>query len=188
MQHDDFVNWTPEKCKQRIHEWQKTRDKDLFSLLLARYDKFLLKLAWKYHKQFYGVSVEDLYHSAIVGFGEALVQFKNQAPTRLIMAVIKAYVKNEIDSRYMNKHGYEVSSFERTNKEEPNPDDVMDANFILNSSFLSEKERAFLRLRFEENMTFKAIGTKFNISEQATWQKYKKIISKIQRELKKEGK
>lgn len=187
MQQEDWINWTPEKCKQKILEWQKTKNDELFSYLLAKYDRFLLKLVWGCRKQFSNVPLEDLYHSSVVGFGEALTQFKQQAPTRLIMAVIKAYVKTEIEARYRSKQEYESNSYRRTEEDVINQDTILDANFILNSDFLSDKERAFLRLRFDGSMTFKAIGLKYGITEQGASQRCKKIINKIQRKIKKEN-
>jgi RNA polymerase sigma factor (sigma-70 family) len=186
MQHDDFTSWTPEHCKRIIHEYQHTKNKELFNLLLARYDKYLVKLAWHYQKHFISVPLEDLYHSAIVGFGEFLVQFKQQAPSRLIMAVIKAYVKTEIEARYRSKQEYEISNFKSNNEDEHSLDDIMDAHSILGSSFLSEKEKNLLMLRFEENMTFREVGKKFGITEQGAWQRFKKIVGKIRRVMRKE--
>ena len=83
----DFTNWTPEHCKRVIHKYQETRDEKLFDLLLLKYDKYLVKLAWRYRNRL-NVSLEDVYHTAILGFGNAMAQFKPDAPAFIIMKVI----------------------------------------------------------------------------------------------------
>jgi RNA polymerase sigma factor (sigma-70 family) len=186
MQQDDWVNWTPDHCKRKIHEYQVTKDKELFSMLLAKYDKFLLKLTHSFNKQFYDVTLDDLYHSAIVGFEDALIKFKQQAPSRLIIAIIKAYVKREIEAHYRDMQKYENKSYRKTEDDDLDPDDTMDASFILNSYFLNDNERAFLKLRFEDNMSFEEMAKSTGLCRQSVSTRLKKILNKIRKRIERE--
>jgi len=183
----DFVNWTPETCKAFMLEYQRTKDEEIFSYLLAKYDKFLLKLAWGMKKRVREIPIEDLYHSAIVGFGNAVLQFKPKAPSSLIMAIIKAYVKREIESKYISHNvGDEINIYYSIWKDEPNPKYAIDAVDILNSEILSKEEKDLLTLRFEDNMPFKDIGKQLGVCRQCVSNRLHRVINKIREYLKKE--
>src|SRR5665213_1276875 len=100
MRREDWVNWTPDHCKRKIHEYQRTKNEKTFDLLLAKYDKYLVSLAWDFKSRVQNIDLEDLYHSAVLGFGTAISRFKTQAPSSLIIAVIKAYVKEELEQKF----------------------------------------------------------------------------------------
>ena len=180
---DDFTNWTPEHTKSIIHTYQNTKDEELFSLLLAKYDRYLVKISWKFHKQLNDVPLEDLYHSAIVGFGIAITQFKPQASAGVIMAVIKSYVRREIEAKYISKRSEEIQGFCTPIQDIPNPDDTLDAYFILNSDYLSKDDKELLALRFEENMPFNEIGKRLGVCRQWASKRLEKILNKIRKEI-----
>lgn len=179
MSREDFTNWTPEHCKRVIHEYQKTKDKELFSLLLAKYDKFLVKLALKTKRRLREVPLEDLYHSAIIGFGMALSKFKQRAPAQLIIAVIKAYVTSELDSRYINRRPEEPKKLRQQQYETVDPNDLLDVRFIMDSEYLSAREKEVLTLRFEEDMSFSEIGDKLGMCRQSAHKYLDRVLEKI---------
>ncbi len=182
---DDFINWTPEHCKTNIHEWQKTKDEELFSLLLAKYDRFLVKLAWNFYDKFCGrVSLEDLYHTAIIGFGKAISHFKQHTLARLIMAEIKAYVKSEIEARYKSELTLNPVGLMADSGDEINLEARLNADFIMNSDFLSKEDKELLEMKFYQRMTFKEIGQTFGITEQGASQRYRRIRSEIRKKIK----
>ena len=186
---DDFINWTPEHCKRNIHIYQKTKAEEMFALLLARYDRFLIKLARNFYKQFCGrVPFEDLHHSAIIGFGNAMAHFRQEAPSRLIMAEIKAYVKSELNARYMNSVRFNPAGLMEDQKDEQNSETLLEtlvrAYFIMSADFLSKNDTDLLDMKFYQGIKFKEIGQKFGITEQGAAQRYKKIIAKIRKKIK----
>jgi RNA polymerase sigma factor (sigma-70 family) len=189
MRRDDFTNWTPEKCKRKIHEWQETEDKELFNLLLAKYDKYLIKLSWDFHKRVKEEGLEDIYHSAILGFGNALRQFKAQAPSLMILAVIKAYVRRELEHRFTRKRLKEFKDYHVPISGHVPVDykEVIDVNLVLSSSFLSDKERQLIKLRFNDNMSIEDIGKSFGLCRQSVSTQLDKTLAKIRKRLEEDG-
>ena len=186
---DDFINWTPEHVKRNIHAYQQTKNEEMFSLLLARYDRFLMKLAHNFYKQFYGrVPLEDLYHSAIIGFGNAMDHFRQEAAAGLIMAEIKAYVKSELNARYKNSLEFDPVGLMGDQRDVQNSEAlleaVLNANLIMSADFLSKDDKDLIDMRFCQGMKFKEIVQEFDITEQAAAQRYKKIIAKIRKKIK----
>jgi len=179
----DFTNWTPEHCKRVIHKYQETRDEKLFDLLLLKYDKYLVKLAWRYRNRL-NVSLEDVYHTAILGFGNAMAQFKPDAPAFIIMKVICAYVKREIEAKYITiKTEEPVGLLENAPVVTRPSDDALEAHFIFNAPYLSVKERELLSLRFEKGMSFFEMGEVIGVSRRAVSRRLAKVIAKVKNEI-----
>lgn len=175
---DDFINWTPKHCKRIIHEWQITKDERLFSLLLAKYDRYLIKISWGFHKKI-GVTLEDLYHSSIIGFGIAMTKFEHDDGAGMIMAVITSYVKREIESRYITRKPNESKELQVAQLNPVNSADILDSQMIMNSDYLSSSDKKLLSLRFEEGMSFKKIGEHLGICTRAASKRVLKVLERI---------
>jgi RNA polymerase sigma factor (sigma-70 family) len=192
MRIDDFTNWTPNKCKQKIHEYQQTKDKDLFSLILAKYDRYLVKLSWEFWERIRWEELEDIYHTAIIGFGAAIAKFKVQVPSDFIIPVIKAYVKREIEKTYITKKSGERKGYKPEDVEdlrfdfEDRSSDGIDLSFILNE-LVPPEEKELILLRFEENMSLKEIGSRIGLSQSRVSEKIKMVLEKISKKSMEDG-
>jgi len=189
MYKEDWVNWTPEKCKQKIHIWQKTKDTLLFDLLLCKYDKYLLKLSWEYQKRLRELELREIYHTAILGFNSALIRFKLSAPSTLIIAVIKAYVRREIENKFISKRteGTSESLDLQEDNTLVNREDILDAYFIINSECLSNEERELILLRFDQRLSLHQISRKLMICESWVSDKLKAVLKKVRKKLEEDG-
>jgi len=197
---EDFINWTPEKCKKLILEYQQTKNKDLFSLLLARYDRYLVNLVWKFRKNYSFLANEsgaELYQIAVVAFAKFLEKFKKKASSQLIIPVIKAYVKAAFFSAYNYKRyeynsevnpsvfGFFQDENDKDKEEVENLENRLAVHFLLKSQVLTKKEKALLKMRFIKGLTLRQIARKRHKSKVFVHKRIKKCLTKLKKEVKK---
>ena len=103
---EDYHNWTPEKCKDKIRTYQQNKDVYTRDLLLAKFDKYLGYIIYGLRKRYSylrGERLQELYHTAILGFYKAMDVFDCTLPSKMIFLVIRSYVRNELDVFYAYK-------------------------------------------------------------------------------------
>jgi len=185
---EDFINWNPEKCRELILRYQKTQDNELYTLLLAKYDRYLISLVSTLKRRYKYLRNEpliDLYHTAIIGFSKALTKLKPVVTPGLVIHVIKAYVKAEIRKEFESRKyemGKEIEeSMESRNsfKEFTKMTDSISVHLITSSSVLTKSERLLLSLRFSDDLTLREISDKTKKSPQSVHYAIKQILKKL---------
>ena len=102
----DFQNFTPDHCKELILKFQETRDPEILSILLAKFDRYILYVIYEMRKQVFYLQneeMQDLYHTGILGFIKGINAFKPHLDSFFIILVIKAYIKSELKQFYSYK-------------------------------------------------------------------------------------
>ena len=185
---EDFQNFSMERCKALILEYQKDKKEEQFALLLARFDKYLLHVIyelrsrWKYLQS---EELQELYHTSILGFHKGLIAFKPHVPVTMIIPVLKAYIKSEMVINYSYK-GKEIC-FEQVPETDPQTavENNMSALLVLSSiakrKDLSQKEKDLIQMRFGEELSVKEIAMKYGVTRGAIYQKLNKILKKIRK-------
>jgi len=184
----DFQNFSMERCKALILEYQEERKEEQFALLLARFDKYLLyvihelRRKWKYLQS---EELQELYHTSILGFHKGLIAFKPHLPVTMIIPVLKAYIKSEMVINYSYKdkeicfgQGSEID-LQTTTENAISASLVL--SFIAEREDLSQKEKDLIKMRFEEELTIKEIAVKHNVTVGAIYQKLNRTLKKIRK-------
>jgi len=92
-----------EILRRLVTEYQEHRDSIVFEKILRRVDALLLstvhKHMWK-RPHLQKIDMRDLYHTAIVSLGRAIITMKPEfTPERIVQRII-SYVKNELNVTY----------------------------------------------------------------------------------------
>lgn len=188
----EIINWSPEKCKQKILEYQKTKDVQLRNNLLFKYDLYLIHLSVNLKKRYSYLSfvqLRDIYHTAIVGFQVAIDRFSIKAPAELIIPVIKNYVKNELHKAYKHhkhehyKENLEVdsfievfdNSFDRFEKEQQETS----AHLLIDTHGLTIEEKDLLRLYYVDGLTFTEVALFAGLTRSTAVRRIKLALGKL---------
>jgi len=191
----DFTNLSLEKCKELVLGYQKTKDPNIFNLLLARFDKYLIYLIYNYNKYvtfLKGEVPQDLYHTSIIGFSKAITVFKEDLPARMLVLRIGSYVVSELKQTYSYKikeilfdegelnngiDNFTSPSYEY-NKEINN----ISVNLILSSPILNDCERELLKMKYYEGFTYHEICVKTKLCYSVVFKRVQTALKKIRKE------
>lgn len=104
-----------------VEEYQENPNTVAFSRILERVDRLLLDTIWKYirvRSYLEDVPFLDLYHSAIVGLGRAILTTLDDESPDEVQARIIMYVRNEIKTNYPLSPQHMDRYFERLDSEQ----------------------------------------------------------------------
>ena len=183
---DDFINFTPEHCKRLMIEYQETRDYEIFHTLLAKYDRFILSVIYKFQRKCWSLQEEelqDLYHTGIVGFVKAITSMKETTEAKFILNHIKAYVVRELKMAYLPNHP--EPSIEDNILHILPPDNTEDfqrevtAHMLIESGVITKRERQLLNLYYFEGLSVRKIGKRYRTCHSVIVDRLKKIRHKL---------
>lgn len=182
----DFQNFTLDHCKDLIVKFQETNDPSISSILLARFDRYILYVIYEMRKKtpyLQSEEPQDLYQTGVVGFYKGISAFKTHLKPFFVILVIKAYIKSELKQTYSYKNreaGYEVlpevASTEETGRE---LDSKLLFEFIEGSSEFSAEEKVLITLRFKEDQSVKEISKTLNCLSTTVYKKLERIMLKL---------
>jgi len=188
----DPINMSMSQCKKLFLEYQKTRDKKLFELILLKYDRFIIFSVHKFKKSHFcliGEDLQDLYQVSILGFYKAILSVRRHHNVEKLNFRISSYIKKELRMAY----DYKKKKFKGNVIWDQDPSDRFEQdlrsismNLIINTMSLSERERQMLKLRFIEEKTYKEIGKVFSLTPMGVSKSLEKTIKKLRIKLKKE--
>ena len=183
----EFLFCSLDTIKEKILEYKHTRDPELFSMLLLRFDRFAIYLSLKFQRKYVFlnyVPLEDLYHTAIIATHKAFVSMPDSWKVKLILQRIKSYIKCEFFSLFNDKVALRSDSFERCGwnyyetKSAQDLRNKIDCYVILSS--LSEGDRILIIKKIMEDNTYEELRQEYgNISKQTLSKRVQKILKKI---------
>lgn len=197
MERDDIPNMSLARSKELMLEYQKTRDPEIFGMLLAKFDKYLIQLVYKFskcYKTMQSESLQELYHTAILGFHKAVLGMKEKHRPEYMFLFFTAFVKYELRMAYeykLKELPYEAEVFEVYNNTSPEElRDSVDANLVkalLESDALTETDRRLVVLRFNEGKSYPEIGKILGMTRANAWRKVQRLKLRIARLFDKEA-
>jgi len=186
----DFQNFSMERCKNLILEYQQERKEEQFALLLARFDKYILyviyelRSRWKYLRD---EELQELYHTGIIGFHKGILAFKPHVSVKMVIPVLKAYIKGEMGIVYSYKDKELCCENPPSSNNVEGIEDNLTAKLILSSSAvkgLAEMDRNIVKLRFCEDLSVQEIADKYNVTKSAIYYRLKKTLTKLKKVIK----
>jgi hypothetical protein len=184
---NEYINGSLERMKERALEFKRTRDPKLFSLLLFRFDRFVIFVCSKFKKQFtflVDVPMEDLYHTAILGTYKSFISMPDSWKTEKLLMRIKSYVKSEFFIWFHDRVAQKSDRLEPYDLEcqetiaAQDLEDQINCFLILDS--LNAEDEILIDRKLMQARTYKDLGKEFGgISKQATWKRVDKILKKI---------
>jgi RNA polymerase sigma factor (sigma-70 family) len=166
------------------------------SLLLARFDRYILDIAYRYRETYtylHDESLEDLYQAGVVGFYRAVDRFKPNLHPGMIFLTIKAYVRKQIEKEFAYKAKMHFQPY-FTDADDlfftKSPNDVfqdqqellsnrMLIERIMNSECLSDKEKELIQFRFYDGWSGKQLCAKYGVSFPAITCRVKRVLAKM---------
>lgn len=189
--------------RELVTEYQQTPDVVTFSRILKRVDKLVLKtihIHTKRRPHMLKIDLRDLYHSAIVGLGNAISTAKDNETGNKLIARFIAYIKASLNKDYPLNTKNQFFNFkfldEITDTYDTRDREIHTVKEIelvaelsimrdeyVNMLFykhISDKDFMILVMRFGQSMTYKEIGEVIKTSEQNAGERAKKILKKVQ--------
>lgn len=161
---EDFINFSQEKCKTLIMEYQTTKEKRVFHLLLAKYDRYILKVIYEFQRKCPSLrseSLQELYHSGVIGFARGIKAFKPTTEARYICNHIKAYIKSEIRKQYIETKSdrkiLEALRFQAEH-EQKGGNFTLPFLMLIESKYLNARDKKVLKLKYVDELTTTEIG------------------------------
>lgn len=189
--------------RELVTEYQQTHSGVVFSKILKRVDKLLLKTIHIHAKRrphLLKVDLRDLYHSAIVGLGRAALTAKDNETGNKLIARIIAYVKCELNNNYplnsikrfctfISFDG--VSNFYTPKYREIQTLEAIETNAelslfrdeyagMLYHNYISVEDLLIVGMRYGQSMQYKEIAKVINTSEQNARERAIRILKKVQ--------
>lgn len=116
-----------ELAKELIHEYQKTRNPELYQRISAKFDGWIIYLIRKieWFTWLRDVDSQDLYGEALIGFHKGILALPQDWMGNKIYLFIGGYIKNELRNRYRNIKTFEVNmeDFKQSNSQVPFSDE-----------------------------------------------------------------
>lgn len=182
----DFTNYDLKKIKEMIANYQKTKNPDIFNLLLAKFDRYILYVLYEMKKSYAYLKneeMQELYHTGILGFSRGVKAFKLYLDVSMILLVIKAYIKAEVKQTYAYKN-------KEMNCNLPfvcvspdislmNKDAFLLREIIFSSDLLTDREKEMIKLRFFEELDVKDIAKKLDMVVPTLFKQLNRLMVKI---------
>lgn len=181
------IRLSSEEVKTLISDYQECPTSETFSLLLLKFDKLLVYIILKMRKKLAWlreVELEDLYHTAILGFAIALKKIPKDCKPSKVPAYISAYVKAEIKKMYRYLCREEAGLGEPPDIDtvlEPVEGPVLLDGFemALDSANLSEMEKECLRKKFYESKSLNEIAVELGIKVSRVYRRVRRGLRKL---------
>jgi RNA polymerase sigma factor (sigma-70 family) len=185
---EDFINFSQEKCKRLILEYQQTKEERIFHLLLAKYDRYILKVIFEFQRKCPSLRIEklqELYHTGIIGFSKSLRSFKEKSDSKYICNHIKCYVISELRNEYIKTESdrkiLEELRRRQSNQEPENHEWDLSVKMMLESKSLSKRDRRVLKYRYVDGLKLVAIGKKMNCHHTTIMDYLKKALKNLKK-------
>jgi hypothetical protein len=184
---NEYLNGTIEQMKAKILEFKKTKDPKIFSLLLFRFDFFVIFVCSKFKRQFTflaDIPMEDLYHTGILAMHKSFVSMPDSWKTEKLLMRIRSYIKAEFFIWFHDRVAQKSDRLEPYNlecQETTSAQDLEDQiNCFLILDSLTAEDRVLIDRKLIQATTYKNLGKEFGgISKQAIWKRVDKILKKI---------
>jgi RNA polymerase sigma factor (sigma-70 family) len=190
----DPVNLNLKQCKRLILQYQKTRDRKLFEIILLKYDRFIIFLVHKFRKSHYslmGEELQDLYHVSILGFHNGILAIKKHHRLDKMNFRISSYIKRALRTEY----DYKGKTFKGELSWEKDPMtefahelSSLSANVMINMKDFTDEEKELLKMRFIENRSLDAIGKEIGLTAMGVSKRITRLKESLKRAFKKERK
>jgi RNA polymerase sigma factor (sigma-70 family) len=187
----DPINLNLKQCKKLILEYQKTKDKKLFEVILIKYDRFIIFLVHRFRKSHYCLAdegLQDLYQVSILGFYKGILSIKKHHHLDKINFRISSYIKRELRTAY----DYKGKVFSGSLNWDKDPIEnfagdlsELSANLIINAEGFTEEDKELLRMRFLETKSLSSIGEKIGISAMGVSKRITKLILNLKKRFEK---
>ena len=184
---NEYLNGTLEQMKAKILEFRITRNPKIFSLLLFRFDFFVIFVCSKFKRQFTflaDIPMEDLYHTGILATYKSFISMPDTWKTEKLLLRISSYIKQEFFNWYRDKVAMKSDRLETYHLDcqetiaAQDLEDQINCFLILDS--LTAEDRILIDRRLMQGTTYKDLGKEYGgISKQATWKRVDKILKKI---------
>jgi hypothetical protein len=184
---NEYINGSLENMKNRALEFKRTRDPKLFSLLLFRFDHFVIYVCSKFRRRFSflaDVPMEDIYHTAILATYKSFISMPDTWRTDQLLLRISSYIKSELFTWFNDRvalksdrlEPYDLECLETTSAQDL--EDQINCSLILDS--LTAEDRILIDRKLMQATTYKDLGKEYGgISKQAICKRVNKILKKI---------
>lgn len=184
----DFTNFSLKKIKVMIGSYQKDQNSEILSLLLAKFDKYILYVLYEMKKSYSYLKneeMQELYHTGIIGFCKGVKAFKLYLDVSMILLVIKAYIKSEIKQTYAYKNKEMNCSLPfisvTPDSSLLNKDAFLLKEIIFSSPEITDREKEIIKLRFFEDMDVKDIAKALNTKDITMFKQLSKLLIRIKK-------
>jgi DNA-directed RNA polymerase specialized sigma subunit len=182
--------------RELVTEYKKSKDTTTFSKVLKRVDKLLLFVIHKHVRQrphLGKVELRDLYHSAIIGLGRAMLTSHAYETGDKLVARIIAYVKCELNNTYPLNTIRRFCTFVSLegegeicvgSKVEENVEFTLLCDRyieMLMQGHISHIDSIIFLMRFGNGDTYREIGVVIGTSEQNARERANRIFKKVQK-------
>lgn len=178
--------------RELVTEYKKSKDTITFSKVLKRVDKLLLFVIHKHVKQrphLGKVDLRDLYHSAIVGLGRAMLTSHAIETGDKLTARIVAYVKLELNNDYPLNQRRRFCTFvvfegevHVDSKVEENVESILIYERyaeMLRRGHISHKDSIIFLMRYALGAKYSDIAAVIGTSEQNARERANRILKKV---------
>ena len=187
LMYEEFRCCTLQRIKQKILEFKQTRDPRLFSLLLLRFDLFVVYICHKFKRKYsflYDVPLEDLYHTAIIATYKSFISMPDDWLVEKILLRIKSYIRSEFFIWFNDKVALKscrLETYEWNLKEAESAQDLEDtAECSIVLAGLAEVDRILVINKIMKNKTYEELRDEFGgVTKQSLSVRMKKILKKI---------
>ena len=191
---EDIPNMSLQRSKELMLEYQNSHDARIFSVLLAKFDKYLILLVHRFkgkYKVLADEELQELYHVAILGFHKAIMGIREKHIPEYLFLFFTAFVKYELRTTYQYKIqevSYDEMVEKSTNVEQGSSEGLnrtlteFDLDIMRETLAKYEIEpfdAQLLEWRYVEGLTFREIGLKIGMSKMAAWKKVHAVITKL---------
>jgi RNA polymerase sigma factor (sigma-70 family) len=183
---EDFTNFSLEKIKKLIANYQITKNTKSLDLLLARFDKYILYVLYDLKRRYsylFTEEMEELYQTGVLGFYKGIRAFKLHLDPSMILLVIKAYIKCEIKQTYAYKNkeitGNIAPLLTTIDPFSTDKGDFLFRDTLFSSKEFSDEEKEMIRMRFFEGYEVKDIAKKLNKSAPTTFKQLNRLLIRV---------
>jgi len=177
-----------EILRKLVYEYQKTHSREAFEGILKRVDWLVVYVVNNLRRRFFyygNISFVELYQTAIVGVGEALLSVKKNEDGDKIVARIISYIKAAIKRTF--KPPKEISGggicekyLESSSEEDMSRMiDIIDFCKVEIFNYLNPQEKELLYKRFFKSMTYVEISKTSDCKKGGVRLRVVKILKKL---------
>ncbi len=173
--------------KDRILEYQRTRDEILFTLLFNRFDGFIYYVCIKFRRRFSflaDIDMRELYQNGVVAMHKSFISMPESWKEEMILQRIKSYIRQEFITIFNNKVVRRSESVDPVSldgvdmKSHQDFEDKIHCSNLLD--ILPEQDRDLIMKKVMQNYSYEELREEYGgISKQALSIKVCKILKKI---------
>jgi RNA polymerase sigma factor (sigma-70 family) len=172
---------TQEECKEYILRYKKYDHKEVVPILVAQYDKFIVKFMFSYRKRFIyvrEVPLQELYNTAVTAMLGSFKVCPDDIDPKWLPKYIQAYVTASFRSTYSYKtlehkykdrrdidfisrvREYETELYDNASRVDC---DKIDVDHLLQMDILSGEEKEVIKHKFLKGMSLRETGETLGI-------------------------